>query len=77
MHVTFIRRAGRAVTRDEAAAGFGISRKLAAFHLDELVDAGLLRARYEAPDGIRKVGRRPKVCEPIDAQARRLLLDAV
>ncbi|MGW5284659.1 helix-turn-helix transcriptional regulator [Streptomyces collinus] len=65
---TFIRRAGRAVTRDEAAASVGISRKLAAFHLDKLVDAGLLRARYETPGGIRKVGRQPKVYEPTDAQ---------
>ncbi|MBD3003443.1 transcriptional regulator [Streptomyces sp. 5-10] len=64
----FIRRAGRAVTRDEAAASVGISRKLAAFHLDKLVDAGLLRARYETPGGMRKVGRRPKVYEPTDAQ---------
>ncbi|MER6142473.1 helix-turn-helix domain-containing protein [Streptomyces sparsogenes] len=65
---TFIRRARRAVTRDEAAASVGISRKLAAFHLDKLVDAGLLRTRYETPGGIRKVGRRPKVYEPTDAQ---------
>ncbi len=64
----FIRRAGHAVTRDEAAESVGISRKLAAFHLDKLVDAGLLRARYETPGGIRKVGRRPKVYEPSDAQ---------
>ncbi|MFG3014216.1 helix-turn-helix transcriptional regulator [Streptomyces cinerochromogenes] len=65
---TFIRRAGRAVTRDEAAASVGISRKLAAFHLDKLVDAGLLRARYGRPGGIRTVGRQPKVYEPTDAQ---------
>ncbi|MGW5214338.1 helix-turn-helix transcriptional regulator [Streptomyces sp. NPDC004051] len=65
---TFVRRAGRAVTRDEAAASVGVSRKLAAFHLDKLVDAGLLRVRYETPGGIRKVGRRPKVYEPTDAQ---------
>ncbi|MEU9393008.1 transcriptional regulator [Streptomyces sp. NPDC048324] len=64
----FIRRAGRAITRDEAAASVGISRKLAAFHLDKLVDAGLLRARYGTPGGIRKVGRQPKVYEPTDAQ---------
>ncbi|MER6472378.1 helix-turn-helix transcriptional regulator [Streptomyces collinus] len=64
----FIRRSGHAVTRDEAAASVGISRKLAAFHLDKLVDAGLLRARYESPGGIRKVGRKPKVYEPTDAQ---------
>ncbi|MFG2862702.1 helix-turn-helix transcriptional regulator [Streptomyces sioyaensis] len=62
----FIRRQRRPVTRDEAAASVGISRKLAAFHLDKLVDAGLLRARYESPGGIRKVGRQPKVYEPTD-----------
>ncbi|GAA4604263.1 helix-turn-helix domain-containing protein [Actinoallomurus liliacearum] len=60
----FVRRAGRPVTRDEAAAGVGISRKLAAFHLDKLVDAGLLRAHYEHPGGLRKVGRQPKLYEP-------------
>ena len=32
------------VTRAEAAAAVGVSRKLAAFHLDRLVDADLLRA---------------------------------
>ena len=31
-----------ATGRDEAAAALGISRELAAFHLDRLVDAGLL-----------------------------------
>ena len=60
----FIRRARRPVTREEAAASVGISRKLAAFHLDKLVAAGLLQARYESPAGIRKAGRTPKVYEP-------------
>jgi predicted ArsR family transcriptional regulator len=60
----FIRRAERPVTRDEAAASVGISRKLAAFHLDKLVEVGLLRAHYEAVGGIRRAGRRPKVYEP-------------
>ncbi|WP_239028902.1 helix-turn-helix transcriptional regulator [Pseudonocardia acidicola] len=63
MHA-FIRRARRPVTRDEAAASVGISRKLAAFHLDKLVQVGLLRAHYEPVGGTRKVGRRPKVYEP-------------
>lgn len=62
----FIRQARRPVTRDEAAESAGISRKLAAFHLDKLVDAGVLTARYEAPGGVRKVGRTPKVYEPSD-----------
>lgn len=67
---TFVRRAHRPVTRDEAAASVGISRKLAAFHLDKLVDAGLLRARYGSPTGIRKVGRQPKVYEPTNTPIR-------
>ncbi|MFE3025659.1 helix-turn-helix transcriptional regulator [Nocardia tengchongensis] len=66
----FIRRARRPVTRDEAAAEVGISRKLAAFHLDKLVDAGLLRARYEAVGGVRRVGRTPKVYEPAETDVR-------
>lgn len=63
---TFIRAAGRPVTRDEAASSVGISRKLAAFHLDKLVDAGVLQADYRPVAGIRKVGRAPKVYRPVD-----------
>jgi predicted ArsR family transcriptional regulator len=66
----FCRRSVRPVTRDEAAAEVGISRKLAAFHLDKLVDAGLLRAHYEPVGGIRRVGRTPKVYEPTNAPIR-------
>ncbi|WP_046469257.1 helix-turn-helix transcriptional regulator [Allosalinactinospora lopnorensis] len=66
----FIRRARRPVGRDEAAAAVGISRKLAAFHLDKLVTAGLLQAQFEAVGGTRKAGRRPKVYEPTDADVR-------
>jgi predicted ArsR family transcriptional regulator len=66
----FIRAARRPVTRDEAAAAVGISRKLAAFHLDKLVDAGALRAHYEHADGARRVGRVPKVYEPTPADIR-------
>jgi len=61
---TFVRRARRPVTREEAAAEAGISAKLAAFHLDKLVAAGLLCAHFESPGGVRKVGRKPKVYEP-------------
>lgn len=60
----FIRRAHRPVTREEAAADAGISVKLAAFHLDKLVAAGLLRAGYGSPGKAPRVGRRPKVYEP-------------
>jgi predicted ArsR family transcriptional regulator len=66
----FIRQARRPVTRDEAAAAVGISRKLAAFHLDKLVKAGVLRSRTEAVGGIRRVGRTPKVYEPTDTDIR-------
>jgi predicted ArsR family transcriptional regulator len=62
----FIRDQGRAVSRDEAAKEAGISRKLAAFHLDKLVDRGLLRAHYARPPGKRGpgAGRPPKLYEP-------------
>jgi predicted ArsR family transcriptional regulator len=43
--------AGRAVGRDEAAGGVGISRALAAFHLDRLVREGLLEAEYRRLSG--------------------------
>lgn len=62
----FIRAAHCPVTRQEAAVWTGISSKLAAFHLEKLVDAGLLWANDHEVDGIRKVGRRPKVYEPTD-----------
>jgi predicted ArsR family transcriptional regulator len=55
-----VRRARGGVTREKAAAALGISRGLAAFHLDKLVDAGLLSAAYEAPER-RGRGRAPKV----------------
>jgi len=64
---SFVRRARRAVTREEAAERVGISRKLAAFHLDKMVAAGLLHARYESTGESPRVGRRPKVYEPVDA----------
>src|SRR5262245_19194779 len=37
--------------RDAAAAALGIGRALAAFHLDKLVDAGLLRTEYRRLSG--------------------------
>lgn len=39
------------VGRDAAAAAVGISRSLAAFHLDRLVDAGLLEVSYRRLSG--------------------------
>jgi predicted ArsR family transcriptional regulator len=39
------------VGRDEAAAAAGVGRALAAYHLDKLVEAGLLTAFYQRPPG--------------------------
>jgi len=39
------------VGRDEAAAAVGIGRALAVYHLDKLVEAGLLTATYRRPPG--------------------------
>jgi predicted ArsR family transcriptional regulator len=78
------------LSREQAAVEVGISRGLAAFHLDKLVEGGLLHARYQAPPGRPpRVGRLPKVYEPSDLQlgisiperrydlAGEILLDAV
>lgn len=62
----FVRQERHPVTREDVAASLGISRKLAAFHLDKMVAVGLLQAHYESPVGmIHKVGRRPKVYEAV------------
>jgi len=39
------------LTREELAATVGISRRLAAFHLDALAEAGLLTVDYARPEG--------------------------
>lgn len=51
------------VGRDEAAAAAGIGRGLAAYHLDKLVELGLLAAAYQRPAGRsgRGAGRPAKV----------------
>jgi predicted ArsR family transcriptional regulator len=46
-----IRSSRHGVTRDEAAAAVGISRSLAAFHLDRLAEAGLAEVAYERRSG--------------------------
>src|SRR5688572_9841717 len=40
-----------AVSRDQAAQALGVSRAMAAFHLDKLVESGLLRAQYRRLSG--------------------------
>jgi predicted ArsR family transcriptional regulator len=65
----YVRRQDHPVTREEAADAVAISRNLTAFHLDKLIDSGLLRARYEAPaDRQRGRGRTPKVYEPVPGE---------
>ena len=39
------------VSRDEAASAAGIGRALAVYHLDKLVESGLLTASYQRPPG--------------------------
>lgn len=40
-----------AVSRDQAAERFGVSRAVAAFHLDKLADLGLLEVEFKRPSG--------------------------
>jgi len=61
----FARQSPDPVTREQAANAISVSSKLAAFHLDRLVDAGLLVADHEVPRGLRRrVGRAPKRYRP-------------
>jgi predicted ArsR family transcriptional regulator len=48
-----VRRAGTPMSRSEVAEALGIALRLAAFHLDKLVDEGLLAAHYARPPGRR------------------------
>lgn len=58
------------VHREEAADSVGISRTLAAYHLDRLTQAGLLTASYARPDGRTGpgAGRPAKHYEPAAAE---------
>ena len=46
-----VRERAEPVGRDEAAATAGVGRALAVYHLDKLVEAGLLTASYQRPPG--------------------------
>src|SRR4051794_18759574 len=46
-----VRAADEPLTRDAAASAAGVSRGLAAFHLDALADAGLLTVDFARPPG--------------------------
>jgi predicted ArsR family transcriptional regulator len=70
----FVRAQAGPVTREEAARALRISVKLAAFHMDKLVDGGLLRAEQGVPTGIRRrVGRAPKRYSPSEIELSLLL----
>jgi predicted ArsR family transcriptional regulator len=47
----FVSSRSEPVRRDEAAAAVGIGRALAVYHLDKLVESGLLTASYQRPTG--------------------------
>ena len=47
----FVTRQDGPVSRDEAASATGIGRALAVYHLDKLVESGLLTATYRRPPG--------------------------
>lgn len=46
-----VAKSGKPVDRDEAASAAGIGRPLAAYHLDKLVEIGLLIASHQRPPG--------------------------
>lgn len=52
----FVAAQPEAVSRDQAAAGVGIARHTAKFHLDKLVEDGLLVAEFSRPPGRRGPG---------------------
>ncbi len=58
------------VSRDEVAAALGLTRRAGTFHLERLLDAGLLRASYARPPGRSGpgAGRPAKRYEPAVAE---------
>jgi predicted ArsR family transcriptional regulator len=74
---------GVPISRDEAAHAAGISRPLAAYHLDKLVDDGLLEARYHRRSSRRGPGAgRPakhyvRADRPIELSLLQALTDQV
>ncbi|HEY7661325.1 MAG TPA: helix-turn-helix domain-containing protein [Actinomycetota bacterium] len=70
-----VRSEGRPVTREEVAREVGISRKLAAFHLDKLLERGLLDAHYARPPGRSGpgAGRSSKMYRPSELELQVLI----
>jgi predicted ArsR family transcriptional regulator len=65
-----VRSRRRPVSREDVAEASGVSRKLAAFHLDKLVERGLLVASYARPPGRSGpgAGRSAKYYAPSDRE---------
>lgn len=65
-----VRRRHAGVSREEIAAEMGISRRLAAFHLEKLLALGLVKARYARPPGRSGpgAGRTAKWYEPSEIE---------
>jgi predicted ArsR family transcriptional regulator len=65
-----IRAARRPLSREEVAGEVGVSPKLAAFHLDKLVERGLLVPSFARPEGRRGrgAGRTAKYYEPAERE---------
>lgn len=66
----FIRKARKPLTREDVSRQLGISVKLAAFHLDKLVNRGLLKTHYARSKNQkgRGAGRSSKFYEPSDRE---------
>jgi predicted ArsR family transcriptional regulator len=66
----FVRGSDHAVTREDAASHVGVSERLAAFHLDKLVDLGLLVVHYARKPGRSGpgAGRSSKYYRPSDLE---------
>jgi predicted ArsR family transcriptional regulator len=66
----YIRLAGEPVTREDVAKAAGISWRLAAFHLEKLLEQGLLASHYARPPGRGGpgAGRSAKYYKPSDVQ---------
>jgi len=66
----FVARSAEAVGRDDAAAALGIARGTAAFHLDRLVEAGVLVAEFKRRSGRSGpgAGRPAKLYRPATAE---------
>jgi predicted ArsR family transcriptional regulator len=47
----YVAASATAVTREEASAALGVDRSVTAYHLDKLVDEGLLEVEFARPEG--------------------------